>query len=171
MIKELRLFSTSIQEKEWASGTFVEIMIVLALLSVIGFFAYALFFVPALFMDDWTSVVERIVTDNASWIDSTQRRPWLFSAFLLQNRLFGLNITAYYISLWTLYILMALVIYSIICRLNFPYKRLFAFLTSALFLVYPTNYTHMWLIMFGVYLGTLITPSVWVLFASLCPGG
>ncbi|MBE2225392.1 MAG: hypothetical protein IAF02_27905, partial [Anaerolineae bacterium] len=132
------------------------IAVVLSLL-FIGYLAYGLFFAPAIFMDDWTSVIERIVTNNAQWLDTTQRRPLLFSTFLLQNQLFGLNITAYYISLWFLYIVMALLLYLIIARLPLHFSNLFGFITAALFLVFPTNYTHMWLIMFGVYCATTLT--------------
>ncbi len=135
----------------------IKVVAILLLLFAVGYLAYGLFFVPAIFMDDWTSVVERIVTNNAQWFDPAQRRPLLFSTFLIQNRLFGLNISAYYFSLWFLYVLMAVLLYAIVVNLPLAYKHLFGLVTAILFLIYPTNYTHMWLIMFGVYCGTVLT--------------
>lgn len=146
-------------------------VVALVTLSVIGLLAYGLFFAPAIFMDDWTSVVERIITDNAQWLDLTQRRPLLFSTFLLQNRLFGLNITAYYASLWLMYLAMTAVVYAIVASLPLPRKHLFALVVAALFLVYPTTYTHMWLIMFGVYCGTLLTLVYGYFLLKFAQGG
>ena len=153
---ERQTASPPIKLAEWLGIT--------GLLLLLGYCAYGLYFAPALFMDDWTSVVERIVTGDARWVDFSQRRFWLFSAFLAQNRLFGLNIPAYYLSLWLLYILQALTFYAIIRQLPLPHGRTFATIVAALFLVYPTNYTHMWLIMFGVYLATWLTLLAGYLF-------
>ena len=122
-------------------------------------------------MDDWTSVIERIVTDNAQWLDLTQRRPLLFSTFLIQNRLFGLNITAYYFSLWFLYLIMAALLYAIISNIPLAYTNLFGLITALIFLIYPTNYTHLWLIMFGVYLSAVFTMLYGYLLLKFAQGG
>ncbi len=124
---------------------------------VVGILAYWLFFVPALFMDDWTSVVERVMTGNAQWFDGSQRRPLLFSVFLAQYQLLGLNLVGYYFVLWGLYALTALIIYLIVGRLPLPYRHEFGLVTALLFLVYPANYTHMWAIMVGVYVSLFLT--------------
>ena len=62
----------------------------LSLMAITAFFAFGLYFEPALFMDDWTSVVERVATGTARWFDPDMRRPLLFTPFLLQ-RLFELT--------------------------------------------------------------------------------
>ena len=159
MNKKVEGTSNIIEETGWGKRQTVEVILVLVL---IGYFAYGLFFAPALFMDDWTSVIERIITDNAQWLDMSQRRPLLFSTFLFQNQLLGLNITAYYISLWILYILMAILLYAIIAKLPLPKSNLFGFVTASLFLVFPTNYTHMWLIMFWCLLCHNDYSTVWL---------
>ena len=124
---------------------------------VVGYVAYGLFFVPALFMDDWTSVIERVVTGNAHWFDATQRRPLLFSVFLVQYRVLGLNVAGYYFVLWALYGLMALTLYKTAARLPLAYGHEYGLIVALLFLVYPANYTHMWAIMVGVYFSALLT--------------
>lgn len=124
---------------------------------VVAYLAYGLFFVPAIFMDDWTSVIERIVTDNAQWLDLAQSRPLLFSTFLIQHRLLGLHITGYYIVLWSLYVLMAILLYKIVSRFPLAQRQAFGLVVALLFLVYPTNYTHMWLIQLGIYCAIVLT--------------
>ena len=146
-------------------------IVVVLMLLLVGYLAYGLFFTPALFMDDWTSVVERVVTDNAQWLDTSQRRPLLFSTFLLQYHLLGLNISAYYVSLWLLYIVMAVLLYAIIAKLPLPYPDLFGLITATLFLVYPTNYTHMWLIQFGIYCATTVSLLYGYLLLRFARGG
>ena len=124
---------------------------------ITAYLAYGLFFVPAIFMDDWTSVFERVVTGNAQWLDLTFRNPLLFTPFLLQYRVFETNVTAYYIVLWSLYIIMAILLYKIVTRFPLPDSKWFGLIIALLFLVYPTDYTHMWLIKLGIYCGIVLT--------------
>jgi hypothetical protein len=130
-----------------------------ALLSIIAvsYLAYGLFYVPALFMDDWTSVIERMVFDNAKWLDLAWRRPLLFAPFLMQYRVLGLHVTSYYLVIWSLYVLMAMLLYTIVNRFPIPRRRILGLVVALLFLVYPTNYTHMYLIQLGVYCSVVLT--------------
>jgi len=141
------------------------------LLAAVAFLAYGLFFVPALFVDDWTSVIERVVTDNAQWLDMTQRRPLLFSAFLLQYQVFGLNVTVYYVILWASYVLMATLLYATVVRFSLAHRHLFGLAVALLFLVFPTNYTHMYLIQFGIYCAIILTLLYGYLLLRFAQGG
>jgi len=131
----------------------------IAFLSIVAvaILAYGLFYVPALFMDDWTSVIERMVAGNAKWLDLAWRRPLLFAPFLIQYRVFGLHVTSYYIVLWSLHVLMATLLYAIVDRFPLLQRHLFGLIVALLFLVYPTNYTHMWVIVLGVYCSVVLT--------------
>jgi len=140
-------------------------------LGFIALLAYGLFFVPALFMDDWTSVIERVVTGNAIWFDASARRPLLFIPFLIQHQLFGLNVTAYYLVLWIINILIALMLYRIVTSFQFAYRRIFGFLLVLIFLIYPTNYTHMWLINLGVFCANLLLLIYAYLLLKFATGG
>ena len=140
-------------------------------IGVIAFLAYGLFFAPALFMDDWTSVIERVVTGNATWLDTSARRPLLFIPFLIQHQLFDLNITAYYIILWILNILLAVMVYRIVTSFRFTYRRTFGLFLALLFLIYPTNYTRMWLINLGVYCANLLLLIYAYLLLKFANGG
>lgn len=123
----------------------------------VAYLAYGLFYVPALFTDDWTSVIERMVAGNAKWLDLAWRRPLLFAPFLIQYRVFGLHVTSYYIVLWTMYVLMATLLYAIVDRSHLLQRHLFGLIVALLFLVYPTNYTHMYLVQLGVYCSVVLT--------------
>jgi hypothetical protein len=144
-------------EPRISSSSFWQLVYVLLPILVIAYLAYGPFFVPALFMDDWTSVIERVITGNAHWLDLADSRPLLFAPFLIQYRLFNLNVTAYYAILWSMYVLMAFLLYKIVNRLPLENGRLFGLLIALLFLVYPTNYTHMFLIMLGIYCAIALT--------------
>ncbi len=150
---------------------FSKTALVFLLFITVAYLAYGLFFVPALFMDDWTSVIERVFTDNAEWLDMTQRRPLLFSTFLLQYRLLGLNVSGYYFVVWSLYVLMAILLYAIVSRFSLAYKQLFGLVIALLFLVYPTTYTHMYLIMLGIYCAIVLTLLYGYLLLRFAQGG
>ena len=132
--------------------------VTIAILSIVavGCLAYWLFFVPAIFMDDWTSVLERVVTGNARWFDLQFRNPLLFTPFLVQHRLFQLNVSAYYAVIWLLGALNTLLLYLVAVRFPLPERRSFALVAAILFWIYPTNYTHMWMIQLGIYCGTVL---------------
>jgi hypothetical protein len=134
-----------------------QVVYILLPIVIVAFLAFGLFFVPALFLDDWTSVIERIVTGSAQWLDLADSRPLLFTPFLIQYRLFNLNVTAYYIILWSMYVLMAILLYKIVSRLPLENGRLFGLIVALVFLVYPTNYTHMYLIQLGIYWAIALT--------------
>ena len=141
------------------------------LLIAVAGVAHGLYYAPALFMDDWTSVVERVVTGNAKWLDVAHRRPLLFSPLLLQHRMFGLNIAAYYVVLCWLYALLALLLYRIAIRMPVVHRHMFGLVAALLFLVYPTNYTHMWLIMLGVHCAVGLTLGYAYLLLRYAEGG
>jgi hypothetical protein len=140
------------------ASLFLSSDVTIAILSIVivGGLAYWLFFVPAIFMDDWTSVLERVVTGNARWFDLQYRNPLLFTPFLVQQRLFQLNVSAYYAVIWLLGALTTLLLYLVVVRFPLPERRSFGLVVAMLFWIYPTNYTHMWMIQLGIYCGTVL---------------
>lgn len=130
---------------------------VFLLLIAVAVLSYGVFYVPAIFMDDWTSVLERVITGSAKWFDLMDSRHLLFSPFLIQYYLLGIYVPGYSIVLGILYVLMALLLYKIVKRFPLVHQRAFAVVVAILFLVYPTNYTHTWLIMLGVHCAIVLT--------------
>jgi len=130
---------------------------VLILMIAFASLAYGLFFAPSLYSDDWGQNIERIIRGNAQWADFSQLRPLMFVPFLIQYHLFGINVTANYLVLWLLYIAIAILLWRIIALFPALGGDSFACLTALLFLVYPTNYTHMWLVMTNLYSAMLLS--------------
>ncbi len=126
-------------------------------LAALAFLANGLFFVPALYADDWTNGIEMLVNGSAQWVDVSNRRPLLSAPFLLQYRLFALNVSGQYLVIWFLYVVMAFLVYQIVSRFPLLRQHSFSLVVALLFLVYPTNYTHMWLTMLHIYLGFVLT--------------
>ncbi|MEZ4618575.1 MAG: hypothetical protein R2867_24090 [Caldilineaceae bacterium] len=148
-----------------ADATFLLSAIALAAL------AYGLFYVPAIFMDDWTSVLERVLTGEAKWLDLTDSRHLLFTPFLLQYHLVGVQIHVYHFILIALTVLMALLFYKIVSRLPIVHAKSFGGVVALIFLLYPTNYTHMWLIMLGVSCAIVLTLLYAYLLLRYAEGG
>ena len=147
-----------------------DIVFCLAAIAV-AYVAYGLFYAPAIFMDDWTSVIERVIIGEAKWFDLSDSRHLLFTPFLLQYVLFGLQIPVFHALLWVLHIVMTMLLYKLTDRLPLPHAKPFAAIVALLFLVYPTNYTHMWLIMLGVSCGIVLTLMYGYLLLRYAEGG
>lgn len=158
--------NTSTQSQSFWHQSFAFLAIIL-----VAYTAYGLFYVPAIFLDDWGTVIEWVMSGNAKWIDLEWRRPLLFTPFLLQYHMFGVNLTGYYVLLWSLYVLMTIFLYKTISRLPLRQTYTFAVISALLFLIYPTNYTHMWLIMLGVYCIIVLTLIYAYLLLRFAQGG
>ncbi len=136
---------------------FSEVRLSILLIVVVNLIAFGLFFEPALFVDDWSQGINRVVLNNARWLDLSNRRPLLFTPFLIQSRIFGLNIVAYYLVLWFFHILVAGLLYGILNRFSLMRRYSAGIMVSLLFLVYPTNYTNMWLTTIHIFYAAVLT--------------
>jgi|GEM_PF-6571740 len=105
--------------------------------------------------DDWSSVIERPLTQGNNWIDFSTRRPLTNIPFLTFHSLFGFNLTLHYLALAFLGALCSLAFYCLL-KLNKVQSEV-AFYTVLLFAFFPGNYTHMWLTLSGVKFVYLIT--------------
>lgn len=117
----------------------------------VNFLAHGLYYAPALFGDDW-SIIESIKAPlEVSWINFADRRPFVRLPFFIHSTLFGLNINAHYLLLWLLHLAAAVLFYKIISHLPFKRSSELGVAAALLFLIYPSDYTHMWLSMTGIY--------------------
>jgi hypothetical protein len=126
-------------------------LLALLLIAFVALLAHGLLHQPLLHSDDWPLVVERLLMDTAVPLDLANRRPLLYAPFLLVYRLFGLNLWAFTAVLLLLHAAGAFLIYKTAGAFGLRYGRLFGLLAALLYLVYPANYTHQWLIMLHVY--------------------
>lgn len=106
------------------------------------------------------------------------RRPLGWVSFWALTNMFGLNIQAFSVTLIALHVLAALQIYWLLCRLELG-SRGIALAIALLFMVYPADYTHMWLIMINIWvpmnllliyahllLSFAITGAIWALLVA-----
>jgi len=126
------------------------------ILTAIAALTQGLDYVPALFGDDWNQGVEQVLLGNARWIDFGRLRPLLFAPFLALHAAFGMAFDWWYLAVFGLYPATALVLYAILLRLPCRVSKSQALFAAALFLVYPTNFTHMWLTAAHYYLALLL---------------
>lgn len=114
----------------------------------VAWLAFGLRYAPVLYSDDWAYIIDQYVYGNVQWFDWTNRRPFLEAPLLVLTGLFGLNINAFYLVIIALQVLASLLLYWLLRRLGIG-PRVFAAGVSLLFLLYPADYTHMWLTMVG----------------------
>ncbi len=124
---------------------------------LVAFFAYGLFYTPALAADDWSQGIEALIYGNATWFDPTNRRPLLYTPFLLQHTIFGFHFWAHYAFLWLINVGIAALLFKILCQIKEINRFYFPEISTLLFLIFPTVYTHMWLTMLHGYLAMFFT--------------
>ncbi len=118
-------------------------------LTVIAAIAYGTFYAPILYSDDWSLMIGRWYNGSLNWFDLNELRPLFKARIKILYAIFGLNIHAFYIVLWGLNVLNAIQIYFIAHRF-LPRNTPIAFSIAAIILVYPADFTHMWLTMIQV---------------------
>lgn len=135
-----------------------EILPVLALVVIISYAIYGLFHAPGLFIDDW-AMMRRITINLADqkWLDLGSHRPLTYSIWLLQCHLFGPNLIPYYLVLGALHIFRAALTYAIVSRLPLIQSRLFGLAIALLFLAYPIDYSHTYLITTNIQVAACLT--------------
>jgi hypothetical protein len=119
--------------------------------------AYGLFYVPALYGDDWSQDIEPIIRGHAQWLNLNQLRPLLYAPFLLQYHVFGFAPGFQYCVIWAAYLFMAFLVYVIVKSVMPGGLHTHALVIALLFLVYPTNFAHMWLTMVHPYSALMLT--------------
>jgi hypothetical protein len=128
-----------------------ETSITIAIICVVNALAYSLFYVPAIYSDDWSEVIAHAINGSLKWMDLTNRRPLFSVPRLVEYHLFGLNIDEYYLFIGLMHVLLVVLVF--IALYQFPGLRRYSYSSIAAlsFLVYPTNYTQMWLTMVHIY--------------------
>jgi hypothetical protein len=136
-------------------------------------------YAPILYSDDWSQIVRDYIFNKMVYFSWNNRRPLDWLGFKLELDLLGLDIKALYIFQGLFIFLCAVVVYFIARHLF--YKNPFLAVPAALiFIVYPVDYTRMWLIQgytWMIYFVTLLAlylliefaknGSVWKLIAAL----
>jgi hypothetical protein len=123
-----------------------------AILAIIALVSYGVFYAPILQSDDWYLIIEKFThsTSYPAWLDPTLSRPFQFIWFRMLHSVFGMNIHAFYMVLGGLNLLAAFLFYCLVSRMVSQGGVVFALIAAAIFLVYPTGYTNMWLTMIGI---------------------
>lgn len=116
------------------------------ILVIIAIISYTIFYAPILYSDDWSLIIGRWYNGNLTWFDSAEQRPFLKAPLVVLYGIFGLNVQAFYAILWTLNVIAAIQLYFLILRLTSMNVSI-AFAIAAMILVYPADFTHMWLTM------------------------
>jgi hypothetical protein len=126
------------------------------ILVAIAVVSYWSFYEPILYDDDWSLVIGRWYFDKLKWVDWENRRPLQLTPLMILYGIFGLNLHAFYIVLWLLNIIAAIQLYFL--TLKFTSKNIaIAFSIAAVFLIYPADFTHMWVTMVGIRLAVILT--------------
>jgi hypothetical protein len=134
-----------------------KLFVILLISSITISIAYWTFYTPALFSDDWSWVIEPNQFKPSYWINITDRRPLTWAIFKISSLLFGFKIHYIYVALTIIHILWTIVLYLLLMELLKKEYAEFAIVTSILFLVYPTDYTRMWLTMLAIHIVMLLT--------------
>lgn len=131
-------------------------------------FLAAISFLPfldlILYTDDWTSIIGRPLSLDSKWIDFETRRPLTNVPFLLLHNLFGHQLLLYYIALILILIAGALSLYILSKKIGF--NHLSSLYIGSIYLIFPGDYTHLWLTMIGtrsVILLTIVGLVFWYL--------
>jgi hypothetical protein len=127
------------------------------ILTIIASISYWFFYAPILYNDDWSLMIGRWYFNNLNWFDFiAERRPLTKAPILMFYSIFGLNIHVFYVVVWTLDVLAAILLYLLIVKF-IPKNIPVAFATAAVFLVYPADFTHMWMTMIDIRLVVVLT--------------
>lgn len=127
---------------------FFPVASILLTTTLVAWLAYGLRYAPVIYSDDWAQVIGQFVQGNLQWFDWTNRRPLLDAPLLMLYAIFGLNIGAFHFAIIVLHLLASLQLYWLLWRIGAG-PRSFALGVSLVFLVFPADYTHMWLTMVG----------------------
>lgn len=95
-------------------------------------------------MDDWSQIVEPMANHTLSWVDWANRRPLLDTPLQILQQVFGLNLHAFYLVAWLVTTLAAVQLFVLIRQVR-PDWRLRAWGVAAVALVYPADFSQMWL--------------------------
>lgn len=113
-------------------------------LLLIAAVTYTSFYAPLVYMDDWSQIVEPMTQQTLSWVDWANRRPLLDAPLRLLYQVFGLDVHAFYLIAWLITALAAVQLFVLIRQFR-PDWRLRAWAVAALTLVYPADFSQMWL--------------------------
>ncbi len=113
-------------------------------LVLIAAVTYTSFYAPIIYMDDWSQIVEPMTQHTLSWVDWANRRPLLEAPLQILHQIFGLNVDAFYLVAWFVTTLAAVQLYLLIRQFK-PDWQLRAWAIAALTLVYPADFSQMWL--------------------------
>jgi len=113
-------------------------------LLLIAAVTYTSFYAPILYMDDWSQIVEPMTQHTLSWVDWANRRPLLDAPLQILQQVFGLNVDAFYLVAWLITTLAAVQLFVLIRQIR-PDWRLRAWAVAALTLIYPADFSQMWL--------------------------
>lgn len=142
-----------------------------AVLALVNLAAYAFTYAPVIYSDDWSTVLAEQVQGRWHWFIQTSFRPFFDMPLILQSMLLGINIPAYHAVLWVLHLLLALLVFAIARQI--PCLRAWptSLLAALLFLLYPTDYTVMWLVMMPIYTSRALALGIIYLLIRFAKGG
>ncbi|MBI5566084.1 MAG: hypothetical protein HY870_14405 [Chloroflexi bacterium] len=113
-------------------------------LLLIAAVTYTSFYAPIVYMDDWSQIVEPMTRQTLTWVDWADRRPLLDAPLQILHQVFGLNLDAFYLVAWFITTLAAVQLYLLIRQFR-PAWQQRAWAVAALTLVYPADFSQMWL--------------------------
>ncbi len=137
-----------------------------AIITFLSIIVYGLRLQPILFNDDWCQIVSWINFDTIAPFMIGERRPlnmflpWLLDRFLPLEG----TISALYLSTVGILTITALLVYVLVLQIT-PGKRWFALLAALLWLVFPSDYTRLYITMVGIRTAYLLIILVMILTA------
>jgi hypothetical protein len=119
---------------------------------------------PVIYSDDWDYLIKRYLFHGFHLVNWASRRPLEELGFQALMNLFGLNIRGVYYADIAIIFCCAYLVYLLVERI-FPRQPYLALPVALIFLIYPVDYTRMWLIQsytWIIYLETLLA-MYWLL--------
>lgn len=128
--------------RKFMTSKYVISLLIIILVAILTFRFNAL---PALFSDDWVQVLYGPMTREPSLIDLVDSRPMRMAPFFLQYQILGLNVPGFYWVLFFNHLLIAVMLFVFLTTFELLRRNHAALIVTLLFLVYPTDYSRMWL--------------------------
>ncbi|MHB1415264.1 MAG: hypothetical protein ACYC1C_08430 [Chloroflexota bacterium] len=123
------------------SGTWADVLVV----TLVSVLTYGIHNTAVLYSDDWAQVIGGPAAGTASWLNFHRSRPLLYAPFILQHNLLGTDVLSYRLVLLAFQTLVPIVLLLVLNNYPSMKRYRFSLVVALLCLVYPTDYSRMWL--------------------------
>lgn len=130
----------------------------LAILLAVSLVTFLIDYAPVLYGDDWGVIPYNDIFQHSVWFHFASRRPLEIFPAKIIAALYGLNIHAFYAANISFLYLSAVALYFLVRRFM-RHTPGIALILALLYLLYPVDYTRMWLTMYLMHLILLLVFS------------